>query len=72
MNQVSVNGGLQTVVHRIPLLPFNLRLILCSSIIFYKLASFQTPLFDLYLTPVSSGISNQGLEITIYRPLEYL
>ena len=54
---------------QIPLPPFNLNLTpFCTSVLHLFLTSFL-PLFNLNLTSASSGISNHGLETTVYRPL---
>ena len=70
--QGSVNGGFQTVVRvlsgqRIPLPPFNLNLTSFLPQVYLILTSLL-PFFNLNLTSASSGISNHGLETTVYIP----
>ena len=54
---------------QISLPPFDLNLTLFVPQFYLILTSFL-PLFNLNLTFASSGISNHGLETTVYRPLE--
>ena len=75
ISQGYVNGGFQTVVRvlsgdRIPLPPFYLNLTSLLPQCYLILTSFL-PLFNLNLTSASSGISNHGLETTVYRPLDF-
>ena len=68
-SQGFANGGFQTVVRvlcgeQISLPLFNLKLTP-----FYLSFTSSLPLFDLNLTSASPGISNHGLETTVYRPL---